>query len=126
METLVGDAFLSAATIAYCGIYDQGARNELHREWMKMLQQFGIRNQPQHSLVDHLSNLDEQCELIDQGLPNDHLCLENAIMLNHAHRYPLLIDPSGQATNYLRAHFKVSIISSALLLSYFNSISFRL
>jgi hypothetical protein len=33
--------------------------------------------------------------------PADDLCVENAIMLKRSDRYPLVIDPSGQATKFL-------------------------
>ena len=31
----------------------------------------------------------------------DDLCIENAIVLDNFQRYPLIIDPSGQATRFL-------------------------
>lgn len=34
-------------------------------------------------------------------LPSDDLCTENAIILKRYHKYPLIIDPSGQAMEYL-------------------------
>ena len=34
-------------------------------------------------------------------LPDDQLCIENATMLRRYNRYPLIIDPSGQATQFL-------------------------
>jgi dynein heavy chain 1 len=35
------------------------------------------------------------------ALPSDELCMENAVMLTRFYRYPLVIDPSGQATTFL-------------------------
>ena len=34
-------------------------------------------------------------------LPDDELCIENAIMLERYNRYPLIVDPSGQATEFI-------------------------
>lgn len=34
-------------------------------------------------------------------LPSDDLCTENAIIMKKYHKYPLIIDPSGQAMEYL-------------------------
>ena len=39
-------------------------------------------------------------------LPSDDLCTENAIMLSRFNRYPLIIDPSGQATEFIMNEFK--------------------
>lgn len=40
-----------------------------------------------------------------QELPNDDLCLENAIILKRFNRYPLVIDPSDQALKYILNHY---------------------
>lgn len=36
------------------------------------------------------------------GLPDDQLSIENAIMLENTKRYPLCIDPQGQANSFIR------------------------
>lgn len=35
----------------------------------------------------------------------DDLCTENAIMLHRFNRYPLIIDPSGQAAEFIMKQF---------------------
>lgn len=43
------------------------------------------------------------------GLPADDLCLENAVVLERfSHRFPLVVDPAGQATRFLLNKYKVS------------------
>jgi hypothetical protein len=50
------------------------------------------------------------------NLPNDDLCMENAIMINKFNRYPLIIDPSGQATNFMLQQYKArKIIRTSFL-----------
>lgn len=39
-------------------------------------------------------------------LPDDDLCLENAIILTRYNRYPLIIDPAGQCTDFLLSHYE--------------------
>ena len=39
-------------------------------------------------------------------LPNDELCRENAVMIERFTRYPLIIDPSGQALEFLRREYQ--------------------
>lgn len=44
------------------------------------------------------------------GLPADDLCLENAVVLERfSHRFPLVVDPAGQATRFLLNKYKVRL-----------------
>lgn len=51
--------------------------------------------------TEYLSNPDERLRWQANALPTDDLCTENAIMLKRFNRYPLIIDPSGQATEFI-------------------------
>ena len=39
-----------------------------------------------------------------EGLPGDELSMENAVVILQATRAPLIIDPSAQASEWLKAH----------------------
>lgn len=56
--------------------------------------------------LQYLSNADERLRWQANALPADELCTENAIMLNRFNRYPLIIDPSGQATTFICNEFR--------------------
>ena len=56
--------------------------------------------------MQYLSTADERLQWQANSLPADDLCAENAIMLKRFNRYPLIIDPSGQATEFLLNEYK--------------------
>lgn len=56
--------------------------------------------------LQYLSNPDERLLWQANSLPTDNLCVENAIMLKRFNRYPLIIDPSGQATAFIMNEYK--------------------
>uniref|UniRef100_A0A914WXS1 AAA+ ATPase domain-containing protein n=1 Tax=Plectus sambesii TaxID=2011161 RepID=A0A914WXS1_9BILA len=105
METIVGDVLLSAAFLAYAGYFDQQLRQQLFHNWMHHLELAGIQFRSDMARVEYLSNPDERLKWQQNTLPVDDLCTENAIMLHRFNRYPLIIDPSGQATGFLLNEF---------------------
>ena len=56
--------------------------------------------------VQYLSNADERLAWQANALPSDDLCIENAIMIKRFNRYPLVIDPSGQATEFIMNEYR--------------------
>ena len=58
------------------------------------------------SLPQYLSNADERLQWQANALPTDDLCTENAIMIRRFNRYPLVIDPSGQATEFIMNEYR--------------------
>ncbi|KRY43501.1 Dynein heavy chain, cytoplasmic [Trichinella spiralis] len=105
METIVGDVLLSAAFISYAGYFDQQIRLSLFMNWSRHLDEAGIQFRPDISLVEYLANPDERLRWQQHALPVDELCVENAIMLKRFTRYPLIIDPSGQAIEFLMQEY---------------------
>lgn len=101
MDTLVGNCLLCACALAYSGFFDQNFRVTLMRQWMAFAASMGVRFRPDISLVDFLSAPEERLQWQANTLPADDLCAANAIMLHQFNRYPLIIDPSGQAFEFL-------------------------
>ena len=56
--------------------------------------------------LQYLSNADERLKWQANALPSDDLCTENAIMIKRFNRYPLIIDPSGQATEFIMNEYR--------------------
>lgn len=63
--------------------------------WKDYVDGQGIRFRAELSLVEFLSNPSERFSWKADALPDDDLCVENAIILQRFNRYPLIIDPAG-------------------------------
>ncbi|KAK7029674.1 dynein heavy chain [Paramarasmius palmivorus] len=106
MSTIVGDVLLSAAFLAYAGFFDQHYREVMWQEWSAHLTDAVIKFKPELSLSEYLSTADDRLSWQSKSLPSDTLTTENAIMLKRFNRYPLIIDPTGQATTFLLNEYK--------------------
>mmetsp|Transcript_7815 Transcript_7815/g.12148 ORF Transcript_7815/g.12148 Transcript_7815/m.12148 type:complete len:1370 (-) Transcript_7815:134-4243(-) len=103
--TLVGDALLASAFLAYIGYFNQGYRERLLSMWIEQLYNYNVETKENLNLIQYLSNPSQKLEWTAHRLPNDTLCFENAIMMTRFNRYPLMIDPSGQAVSFLMDFF---------------------
>jgi len=106
MSTIIGDVLLSSAFLAYIGFFDQNLRTQLMKKWMFHLDNVGVVFKQELSVVEYLSSPDERLTWQSNSLPVDDLCMENAIMLQRFNRYPLVIDPSGQAAEFLMNQYR--------------------
>lgn len=102
ISTIVGDVLIAAAFLAYSGLYDQQFRKAMIDDWLGHLALSGIKYKSPNPMTEYLSTADERLGWQEHGLPVDDLCTENAIILKRFNRYPLIIDPSGRATEFLQ------------------------
>lgn len=102
LATLTGDALLCAAYIALAGYFDQAYREAMWTRWRKRLEGAGIDFRPELEFQSFLASADEKALWASHGLPQDALSIDNAVMLKHCTRYPLVVDPSGSSTAFLR------------------------
>lgn len=106
MGTIVGDVLLSAAFLAYGGFFDQHYREVMWQDWSSHLHDASIKFKQELSLTEYLSTADDRLSWQSKSLPSDNLTMENAVMLKRFNRYPLIIDPTGQATSFLLNEYK--------------------
>jgi dynein heavy chain len=102
IDSLVGNIFLSAACVAYYGAFTSNFRTHLTAEWVKACQEQGIPVSANFSLVDTLSDPAIIRDWNIQGLPADALSSENGLLVTKGRRWPLMIDPQGQANRWIR------------------------
>jgi len=105
-NSLIGDVLLSGAFCTYIGFFDLFMRGQVIAQWKELLNDAHIKYKEDLSLIDYLSNPSERLAWKENALPDDSLAYENAIILKRFIRYPLIIDPSGQAVTFLTNEFK--------------------
>ena len=114
VRTLVGDALLCAAFLAYAGFFDQASREALWRAWCARLHGAQVPVRAALTPVGFLSTADERAGWQAAGLPADALATENAVILHHTTRCPFVIDPSGRIARFLEREYapqKIAVTS---------------
>ena len=102
---LVGDVALACAFVSYCGPFNQEFRAHLvTRALTDDLKQREIPLSDSVDLTDFLADVGTIGDWNLQGLPTDTLSIQNGILVTRSNRYPLLIDPQGQAINWICNH----------------------
>uniref|UniRef100_A0A8D2M6S3 AAA+ ATPase domain-containing protein n=1 Tax=Zonotrichia albicollis TaxID=44394 RepID=A0A8D2M6S3_ZONAL len=94
---LVGDILLCTGFLSYCGPFNQDFRNLLLKDlWETELREHKIPFSDDLNLISMLVDPPTISEWNLQGLPGDHLSIQNGIIVTKASRYPLLVDPQTQ------------------------------
>ncbi|KAL3142804.1 hypothetical protein ABBQ38_003103 [Trebouxia sp. C0009 RCD-2024] len=99
---LVGDMIISAAIIAYLGPFTSAYRQRITASFIMLCGQLDIAHTASFSLNAILGEPVKVREWLLAGLPNDPLSIDNAIVVANARRWPLMIDPQGQANKWIK------------------------
>jgi len=105
-ENLTGDELISSGMISYLGAFTSLYRADLAAEWVKNCEEKEIPNSGKFSLERVLGNPVDIRNWSLQGLPNDSFSVENAIINQYTRRWPLFIDPQGQANRWVKSKEK--------------------
>ena len=113
---MAGSALLSAGFLVYLADETEQTRAQMLSEWQGAFQQGGLLSTkgPRvgeiggFSMQTFLSTEGELLRWKAQGLPTDKLSSENAIVILNAHYTPLIVDPSSQATEWLKANLQAN------------------
>jgi len=106
MSNLVGDVLISSGFLTYIGFFDHSQRMNLQDEWKLSIYNKAIKYSPTLALTEFLSRPQDRVLWKSEELPDDDLCIENAIIMSKYNRYPLIIDPSDQALKYIMNHYR--------------------
>ncbi|XP_033114673.1 dynein heavy chain 3, axonemal-like isoform X5 [Anneissia japonica] len=99
---IVGDVLLSSGVVAYLGPFTLSFRQECLKEWYEMCKDKSI---PVSAVFSLSATLGDPVKIRDwqlAGLPVDNFSVDNALIVTNANRWPLMIDPQGQANKWVK------------------------
>lgn len=102
IKDLTGDVLLSSAVIAYLGAFTLSFRNSILTEWNAKCIEKKIPTSTTFSLANTLGDPILLRSWSFAGLPNDTFSKDNGIIATVARRWPLFIDPQGQANKWIK------------------------
>lgn len=99
---LTGDVIVSSGMIAYLGAFTPDFRETAAKGWAAASLEREIPGSTKFDLAVVLGEPVKIRNWTICGLPNDAFSIENAIILDKARRWPLCIDPQGQANKWIK------------------------
>ena len=109
---LVGDCAIACAFVCYCGPFNQQYRDHLiHEKFTADCQARGVPVTKKLDVISFLANVGTIGDWRMQGLPTDPLSTQNGILVTKSSRYPLLVDPQGQALSWILSKEKKNLPS---------------
>ncbi|KAG8537735.1 hypothetical protein GDO81_024003 [Engystomops pustulosus] len=101
LRGILGDVLVSAAFIVYCGVFTSEYRAQLMVQWLEFCKTYQIPVSEDYSFIHAMAAEREVRRWHSEGLPPDPYSIENAILVQNGQRWPLLIDPHGQAYKWI-------------------------
>jgi len=102
VKNVMGDVLVCAGAISYLGPFTAPYRAALTVDWCTQLKKLGINYTNNCSLNSILADPVKVRQWNIDGLPADSFSVENGIIMSITKRWPLMIDPQGQANRFLK------------------------
>jgi len=103
LRKLVGDVALACAFISYCGPFNSEFRHQLlYTNFTGKCKSLKIPMTESMNIVKFLADETTVADWQLEGLPADDHSVQNAIMITSSDKWPLMIDPQGQALTWLK------------------------
>ena len=102
LTNLVGDMCLAAGCLAYTGPFTSQFRRRIVTKWLETCTSLSIPCSSGYSLLKALAEPVVVRGWQIDGLPADDFSCENGLLTTLGRRWPLMIDPQGQANRWLR------------------------
>uniref|UniRef100_A0A7N6AS53 Dynein axonemal heavy chain 12 n=1 Tax=Anabas testudineus TaxID=64144 RepID=A0A7N6AS53_ANATE len=101
-DNLTGDVLISAGVIAYLGAFTAGFRQDCTKLWTKLCQVNNIPSSDDFSVSKTLGDPIKIRAWNIAGLPSDAFSIDNGVIVSNSRRWPLMIDPQGQANKWVK------------------------
>ncbi|KAK7898572.1 hypothetical protein WMY93_019425 [Mugilogobius chulae] len=108
---LTGDILLSSGTVSYLGAFTVDYRIECQKQWHILCQEKKIPCSEHFTLSSTLGNQVSIRAWTIAGLPVDSFSTDNGIIVFNSRRWPLMIDPQGQANKWIKNMEKANKLS---------------
>jgi len=102
LQFVIGNMIAAGGFISYVGPFTAEFRKDLVAQWLAYAKECELTMDPTWSCAQVLVDPAEVRGWNVCGLPADDLSVENAIMVTRGRRWPLMIDPQGQANRWIR------------------------
>ncbi|XP_051841933.1 dynein axonemal heavy chain 7 [Antechinus flavipes] len=99
---LTGNMLISSGIVAYLGAFTSSYRQNQTDEWTFSCRERGIPCSDDYSLTSSLGEPVKIRAWNIAGLPSDSFSVDNGIIIMNARRWPLMIDPQGQANKWVK------------------------
>ncbi|XP_071807320.1 dynein axonemal heavy chain 12-like isoform X1 [Asterias amurensis] len=101
-DNLMGDVLISSGVIAYLGAFTSAFRFRCTSEWTKLCTAKKIPCSDEFSLSKTLGEPIKIRAWNIAGLPTDSFSVDNGVIVDNSRRWPLMIDPQGQANKWVK------------------------
>uniref|UniRef100_A0A6Q2WX96 Dynein axonemal heavy chain 12 n=1 Tax=Esox lucius TaxID=8010 RepID=A0A6Q2WX96_ESOLU len=101
-DNLTGDVLISAGVIAYLGAFTASFRQNCTKIWTTLCKSKNIPSSDDFSLSKTLGDPIKIRAWNIAGLPTDSFSIDNGIIVSNSRRWPLMIDPQGQANKWVK------------------------
>uniref|UniRef100_A0A7N6BTR8 Dynein axonemal heavy chain 7 n=1 Tax=Anabas testudineus TaxID=64144 RepID=A0A7N6BTR8_ANATE len=108
---LTGDILLSSGTVSYLGAFTVDYRMECQKQWHILCHEKKIPSSEDFTLSNTLGNQVAIRAWQIAGLPVDSFSTDNGIIVFNSRRWPLMIDPQGQANKWIKNMEKANKLS---------------
>jgi dynein heavy chain, axonemal len=103
ISNVIGDVLAASGFIAYLGPFTGEYREHMTHKWIEHLTKYKV---PHTESPEVIRTLGDQVKIRNwqlAGLPKDMLSVQNGIIVQFSQRWPLFIDPQGQANKWIKS-----------------------
>lgn len=99
---LTGDVLVSSGVVAYLGTFTSVYREGQVADWLQSCRDINMPASEEFSTISTLGDPVKIRSWNIAALPTDQFSVENAIIVSNSRRWPLMIDPQGQANKWIK------------------------